>query len=107
MVWGVVYYVDSSEEQLLDGAEGLGQGYRKKEVIVEDRNCRQHVALMYAAQESHIDFELRPYSWYTRFVISGARQHALPVGYIARIDSMPSTEDPDQRRDQRERAVIC
>ena len=33
---------------------------------------------MYFASRSHKDANLRPYSWYLRFVVEGAKQHGLP-----------------------------
>jgi hypothetical protein len=62
---------------------------------------------MYAAEGSHIDRTLRPYSWYRRFVVDGARQHALPVGYIARMEAVPAEEDPDRNRDTAKRRIVC
>lgn len=41
-VWGVVFDIDQSEEPRLDAAEGLGQGYRKDEVMVTDRDGNRH-----------------------------------------------------------------
>jgi hypothetical protein len=50
---------------------------------------------------------LRPYSWYKRFVVEGARQHGLPADYIAGIEALPAAEDPDQNRDVENRATPC
>ncbi len=107
IVWGVVFQISSEEEATLDAEEGLGRGYRKVEITVVDRNGVRHPALMYAAEESHISPYLRPYSWYKRFVIEGARQHDLPAEYISLIEAMPAIEDQDRARDARERAILC
>ena len=99
IVWGVVFEIDSSEKPSLDRAEGLGRGYRERTVRVVDENNIGHYASLYIASQDVIDADLVPYSWYKRFVVEGARQHGLPAGYIARIDAMPATEDPDRERD--------
>jgi gamma-glutamylcyclotransferase len=62
---------------------------------------------MYVAERSHIQSELLPYTWYKRFVIEGARQHDLPAEYIARIEAMPATEDPDRTRDAENHRIEC
>jgi hypothetical protein len=61
----------------------------------------------YTAEASHIDPALRPYSWYKRFVVEGARQQTLPPDYIANIEAMAATEDPDRNRDAEKRRVVC
>ena len=62
---------------------------------------------MYYADPKHIDATRQPYSWYKRFVVEGARQHALPGEYIDVIDAMPTKQDPDRERDKRNRAIAC
>jgi gamma-glutamylcyclotransferase len=59
------------------------------------------------ANENSIDNTLSPYSWYKRFVVEGARQHNLPADYIARIEAIRAIEDPDARRDTRNRVIQC
>lgn len=62
---------------------------------------------MYFAEPAFIDATRQPYSWYKRFVIDGARQHALPVEYINALDALPAKEDPEQERDKRNRSIAC
>jgi hypothetical protein len=61
----------------------------------------------YTAEASHIDTTLRPYSWYKRFVVDGAREHALPAGYIAQIDAVPAEEDRNRSRDAAKCRIAC
>ena len=106
-VCGVLFAIDAAEEWRLDQAEGLGRGYVKKSITVEDSNGEPQGALMYAAQGSHIDANLRPYAWYKRFVVEGARQHGLPQDYVARIEAVAAGEDPDGNREAQQRAIAC
>ena len=87
--------------------EGLGRGYVEKRITVIDLDGGTHPVFMYAAEGGHIDPTLRSYSWYRRLVVEGARQHALPPDYIARIEAVPATEDPDGGRDAANRRIVC
>jgi hypothetical protein len=78
----------------------------KNVAIVDDRDG-EHRVFTYVADAAYIEPDLPPYSWYTRFVIEGARQHDLPADYIAEIEAVPDTEDPDKKRDAENRAIQC
>ncbi len=106
-VWGVVFEINPDEKPDLDRAEGLGNGYEAKSISVFDKEGTEHSMFAYLASTSHIDPSLRPYSWYKRFVVEGARQHSLPEDYIAGLASHPLVEDPDRARDARNRKVGC
>jgi cation transport regulator ChaC len=107
VVWGVVFDIDPAEKPDLDRHEGLGHGYVERLITVIDLDGGMHPVFMYVAERSHIDPTLRPYSWYRRFVVDGARQHSLPPDYIARIDAIPAVEDPDGDRDAANRRIVC
>jgi gamma-glutamylcyclotransferase len=51
--------------------------------------------------------DVRPYSWYKRFVLQGARQRGLSVEYIAKIEALVAIEDPNRVRDAENRNVPC
>jgi hypothetical protein len=106
-VYGVLFRIDPLEKGDLDAAEGVGHGYVETPAVVTDDGGSRNEAFMYVADENRIDNTLSPYSWYKRFVVEGARQHNLPADYIARIEAMPAIEDPDARRDARNRAIQC
>jgi len=107
VVWGVIFEFDQEEKAALNDAEGLGQGYVEKNVTVIDDEKREHHVFTYVADAAYIEPDLPPYSWYTRFVIEGARQHGLPADYIGQIEAVPDTADPDKKRDAENRAIGC
>lgn len=107
VVWGVIFEIDPREKRDLDEAEGLGNGYSEQAVTVLDDAGNSSEAFMYVADDDSTDDRLRPYSWYKRFVVEGARQQALPRDYIARIEAMDAIEDPNIERDRRMRQVTC
>ena len=87
VVWGVLFEVAWTEKPALDAAEGLGTGYFEKEgCIVTDGG--EHRALTYHASPDHIDPALRPRDWYKDHVVSGAREHGLPAGYIRMLEQV-------------------
>lgn len=106
-VWGVVFEIAPAEKPNLDRAEGLNQGYIDKTVGVVDETAETHQVLIYVADPSAIDASLRPYSWYKRFVVEGARQHELPVEYVQFVERFDDIDDPDQNRETSKRAIRC
>ena len=107
VVWGVIFDIDERQKAALDVAEGLNNGYDQKTVTVLDESGQEHPAFLYVADTNSIDSTLRPYSWYKRFVVDGARQHSLPREYVNLIATMPDMDDPDRATDQRERSIAC
>jgi len=102
-VWGVLFEVDRAEKPGLDRAEGLDHGYNEVEVSIETKN-REVSALMYQATSKNI--ALKPYHWYTEFVVEGAQEHGLSRAYVGSLKSVISEADPDQERANRERAFL-
>jgi hypothetical protein len=107
VLYGVLFRIDPRQKGDLDAAEGVGHGYVETPTVVADNDGHQHEAFMYVACENCIDNTLSPYSWYKLFVVEGARQHGLPADYIARIEAIPASDDPDGGRDARNRAIKC
>jgi len=107
VVWGVLFELDPQQKHLLDRAEGLGHGYNEITQEIELENGQKHRAVMYIADSDHIDNALKPYSWYKRFVMEGAAQHALPPSYIKFLDSFADKADPNKSRDAENRAIKC
>jgi gamma-glutamylcyclotransferase len=107
IIWGVIFDIDERQKPTLDEAEGLGEGYEEKTANVLDKSGHEHVVVLYVAEANSIDNTLRPYSWYKRFVIDGARQHDLPGEFINTIAAMPDMEDSDRDRGQRNRSIVC
>lgn len=106
-VIGVLFKFDTSEREALDKAEGVGKGYDSATVTVINDKGRRRKVLTYIASSSHIDESLKPYSWYKGHVLAGAAEHGLPAEYVAEhIQPVEATEDPDKKRDARERALL-
>lgn len=102
VTWGVLFDVPSDQAARLDRAQGVGLGYRLYTVTVQGPSERVS-ALTYRAQESAIDASLRPYRWYKRQVIAGAKQHQLPDAYIDQLRRVTATADSNRARARRNR----
>src|SRR5713226_7241121 len=72
-VWGVIFEVPSTEKAALDQAEGLDHGYREESVRVIDLTGRHYETLIYVATAAAIESNLRPYTWYRRHIVEGAK----------------------------------
>jgi AIG2-like family len=107
IVWGVIFDIKEKEKPSLDQAEGLGNGYLEIPMTAVDDSAQEHRVFLYVADANSIDETLRPYSWYKRFVIGGARQHDLPDAYISAIAAMPEIADQNRTRDQGNRSITC
>jgi len=103
LVHGVLYRMEARERPLLDRAEGLGVGYRHARVQVSLADGGEREALCYRALQ--IAAGLRPYDWYLRHLLCGAREHGLPADYIAELAAVPCIPDPDRARALRETAL--
>jgi hypothetical protein len=103
VVIGALFEICPGQKSALDAAEGLGAGYEEKAVVLEGAGGGRVAALTYYA--TAIDESLRPYCWYKRHVLVGARESALPPAYVARIDAIATWRDPDPRREARQLAV--
>jgi hypothetical protein len=100
-VFGVVYEISPAEKPALDRAEGLGSGYHDEYLRVQTSNGQEVQFQTYIADHDAIDDRLKPYSWYKDFVVNGAQQHGLPIGYIhSYIEPVLAVTDPDRKRDQ-------
>ncbi|MCX4191061.1 gamma-glutamylcyclotransferase family protein [Methylophaga sp. OBS1] len=98
---GILFLFNADEQAKLDSCEGAG--YQITQVEVELEDGKRVTALTYLA--IHIEPRLRPYPWYKRHVLEGAREHALPAEYIAWIEAVETQEDPNQQRSQDELTI--
>ncbi len=104
-VWGRVYEIDDKQKKCLDRAEGLGHGYDEKEVTVK-LDCGSTVrAVTYYATKK--DSTLKPYTWYKKHVLKGAKEAYLPADYIKRIEAIEATEGCDKEREADELEIYC
>jgi len=102
-VLGILFELPSSEKKKLDQVEGLNYGYDEKEVRVHLSPDRKETALTYFA--TAIDPTIKPYGWYKRHVLEGARKAKLPKFYIEAIQAIESNADPDTHREASELAI--
>lgn len=104
VIYGVLFKIDPAEKPALDRAEGLGYGYKAKEVTVTAHDQTPITATTYVATK--IDKKLKPYSWYVNHVLIGAKEASLPQSYIdTKIASIEAIEDSGKERDTKQRAI--
>ena len=102
-VHGVLYRLPAEEKAELDILEGLGTGYDEVRVTVETPTGPREVTT-YVAAPTHVDDSLLPYSWYRDLVAAGAREAGLPDEYVRWIASAAAQQDPDAKREAKNRA---
>ena len=102
-VIGVVCEIKESEKPQLDRKEGLGNGYEEKTVDLVLQTGKFLTAFTYYA--TNIEQGLIPYKWYKHHVLTGAQENGLPEIYVAEIQNIDSTNDPNEERHKREMAI--
>ena len=102
-VIGAVFRISGDQKPALDRKEGLGSGYNEKEVDVVTEDGRILRCWMYFA--TNVDASRKPYHWYKKHVLVGARENGLPAEYIARIEAIEVDDDMDKERCDRELAI--
>lgn len=86
-IYGVVFYISRIDKPALNKAEGKRYGYNQKQITVHDMdNASMRVFTYYA---THIDADVKPFSWYKKLVLTGAKHYNLPDDYIASIAAVP------------------
>ena len=102
LVHGAIYEVDAEHKSELDRFEGKGYGYIDNQIKLQHQG-REYTCFTYIAQQSHIVDNLKPYHWYKKLVVLGARYLQCPDSYVLSIESVESVEDPDwERREEKE-----
>jgi gamma-glutamylcyclotransferase len=83
-VYGVVFDIPIAELPELDRAEGCGAGYVRIDdfTIVSEPEGAALAAATYIAEPAHVDPSLRPYDWYLKLVVRGAKQNGLGKAYV-------------------------
>lgn len=76
--WGVLFSLDISEREVLDGFEGAPLIYTREEIAVHRPDGTTLDAVTYIPHEDRIVADGRPYAWYRALCVGGARQHDLP-----------------------------
>ncbi|MFI5092978.1 MAG: gamma-glutamylcyclotransferase family protein [Candidatus Acidiferrales bacterium] len=103
-VWGVLYTIPDADLNELDKGEG---GYRRVRLSLRLADNASTDAWVYVAKKPNNDPGLRPYTWYKRFLVEGAREHSLPAEYIAELENIAAEQDANEARDRRKRALAC
>ena len=102
-VWGVIFDIDVAEKLNLDRLEGLNHGYAEKTVTVTLKSGVRMDAVTYFAIKT--DPNLKPFSWYKRHVLEGAREARLPHGYIEFLEQTSAMEDYNKEREAEELSI--
>jgi hypothetical protein len=104
-VRAALYRLDESGWARLDAIEGVGISYVRLGLRIQD-SPEAGMAEAYVAVEGRTDGGLRPYGWYKRLVLEGARYHGFPTDYLESIAGVPSTPDPDRSRARRNLGLL-
>ncbi|MGI9236881.1 MAG: gamma-glutamylcyclotransferase family protein [Woeseiaceae bacterium] len=92
IAYAAVYSLPEDEVHLLDKAEGLGNGYFKRELRVELRGLSLK-PFSYFASDTHLSPDLQPYHWYKGLVLAGACKHQFPEHYVKKIAAIAAKYD--------------
>lgn len=84
-VWGVAYLCDEAAMRKLDGYEGVSGGHYVRAKVVVEAADRQLECDTYIAGSMHICEEGVPSKEYLNHILTGARDHDLPVWYLEDI----------------------
>lgn len=103
-VYGVIFTIKSKDEEKLDKAEGLNNGYKKESVTVFTNDGSVNAVTYIATKKETV---LRPYRWYKALTVAGAVEHNLPRNYIEWLRTIEAVEDPNiQRREKNEKVLF-
>jgi gamma-glutamylcyclotransferase (GGCT)/AIG2-like uncharacterized protein YtfP len=104
-VWGVVYAIPDEDLEKLDHGEGAGYNRVRMPVRISEADITE--AWVYMASRPSSDSALRPYTWYKRFLVEGAREHLPPHEYIAELLRIEAIQDTNEQRDREKRVLAC
>lgn len=99
-LYGVLYRLGDQQKVLLDGIEGVGNGYEEKSVSVISEDEIEYTAVLYCA--TNTDKGLPCFRWYLIHVLKGAEEANLPLWYRDQISSIKTVDDWDNQREKRE-----
>ena len=101
-VYVAIFDIANAEQEILDGIEGVGQGYEHHVIDVDGfGGC-----LTYIATPDAIDDSLLPMDWYREYVLRGARYHDFPDHYVANLENHRTVRDHDEARALKEWQTI-
>jgi len=102
-VLGVVYEIHANERAALDRAEGLSNGYDRRDATVI-LNGEAATVSIYVASKT--DPTLKPYSWYKALVVAGAKEHRFPAPYIAGLEAVEASQDSNRARHDSNMCIV-
>jgi len=105
VVYGVLFSIKDEEKWKLDKEEGFGRGYLEKTIdVIDEKTSDVTPAIIYFATD--IVPNLKPYDWYKRQTVRGARDNGLPEEYVKKIEAFESKEDTIDVRRRREEKLL-
>ena len=96
VVYGVLFSIDEIDHGDLnkeEGATGQNSGYKEEKVSVITDDGEIDAFTYTINGEDKIDKTRKPYHWYKKQVVQGARENGLPKDYIKTIEDVESEED--------------
>ena len=111
-VYGVLFKVKNADKCKLDKAEGRVKddsrnGYKKMTVEIERSDFGKTICGVktYRATPVSMKRELKPYTWYKKHVLVGAKEANLPQCYIDCLEKVPACKDPCKKREACELSI--
>jgi hypothetical protein len=104
-VFGAIYKISRKHKITLDRFEGRGYGYTDNQIILQHQG-KEYPCFTYLAQQTHIVDSLKPYHWYKKLVVMGAKYLKFPHSYTSTIDTVESVEDPEEKRRKEKEILI-
>ena len=103
-VWGILLDIDDRGLAIFDRTEGAGRGYERRTVAAYADGTSVGAVTYISIEMAE---GLRPYDWYKRLVVAGARAGGLPEAYIEELSAVPSVQDPDVARRSAELRLLA
>lgn len=100
-VMGIVHRINWHDKPIFDRAEGLIQGYELKTVFYYPPITRSYIS----TEEKYLTNK-KPYKWYLRLVIEGAKENNFPEEYIDYLKSIETKADEDECRRLKQLSAI-
>lgn len=97
-IYLAIFEIDENERISLDRCEGLGYGYERQEIHLDEFG----ICSTYVASPGFIDESLAPFDWYKEYVVRGARFNSFPTAYISQLESTRAVPDSDDDRSNKE-----
>ena len=111
-VYGVLFKISNVDKCKLDKEEGKvkddsKKGYKKITVKIKMSDSGKTICGVktYRATPVSIDRKLKPYTWYKKHVLVGAKEANLPQYYIDCLEKVPADKDPCKKREACELSI--